>query len=186
VRDTKLRKELSLGSPKAYRILYDKYYDWLCNYIFKLTLDKDLAKDLVQDVFVRLWERKESLIITTSLKSYLFKACYREFLMYQRNSKTIAPISFVDQTRIAIVQETYEEKIALKNQKVSKLYALIDKLPPKCRQIFVLSKIDKLKYKEIAEDLNISVKTVEAQMSKALHFIRNNASIVLSLFLIRF
>jgi len=166
---------LRKGKNKAFKLLFSKYYDWLCNYIYKLSNDYQLSEDLVQDVFVKLWENKNSIIIKSSLKNYLFKTCHNQFLQHLRKEKVKS--DFLDSLRWDILYDVYndDDSEAVYESKVNKLYKLINQLPPRCREVFVKAKLEKKKYKEIAEDMNISTKTVENQMSKALHFLREQA-----------
>jgi len=166
-------KNLSKGDAKAYQHLFSMYYEWLCNYIFKLCNDKSLSEDIVQNALVAIWEKRERIIITTSLKNYLFKTCHNQFLQYVRSKKmtydTLDKIRWDIISDVVMEDDQYEERI-------EKLHKLINQLPPRCKEIFVQSKLEKKKYKEIAFEMGISVKTVENQMSKALHFLKTNAT----------
>lgn len=175
--DKILVEKLRLGDVEAYRYLFDEYFDWLCNYVHKLCGDSSISQDIVQEVLINIWEKRNDILITTSVKSYLFKSCHNQFLQLvkkeKRNSdlldkirwKTLLEVYHVDSNA---EEEHYEEKITKLNQ-------LLQKLPPRCREVFIKSKIEKQKYREIAVDMNISIKTVESQMSKALHFLKANA-----------
>jgi RNA polymerase sigma-70 factor (ECF subfamily) len=177
-----LVNELKEGKEQAYQIIFSKYYEWLCNYIYKLSNNYQLSEDIVQDVFVKLWEKRESIVIKSSLKNYLFKVCHNQFLQHLRKEKI--KLDFLDSVRWDVLYEIYntdEEQVL--QTKINALRSLIDKLPPKCKEVFVKGKLEGKKYKEIAIDMNISIKTVEAQMSKALHFFRKQTiSLLLLLF----
>lgn len=171
--EQKLIKKLRKGKSKAYRYLFSEYYDWLCNYVFSLCNERSLAEDIVQDAVVGLWEKRKVIIITTSLKNYLFKTCHNQFLQHVRSQKI--KFDVLDKIRWDVISEaTLEDD--LYDFKMEKLNRLIDQLPPRCKEIFVQNKLEKRKYKEIALDMGISVKTVENQMLKALHFLRANAT----------
>ncbi|SDF18065.1 RNA polymerase sigma-70 factor, ECF subfamily [Pricia antarctica] len=171
--EQKLIRKLRKGKEKAYRYLFSEYYDWLCNYVFSLCNDRSLAEDIVQDAIVALWEKRKVIIITTSLKNYLFKTCHNQFLQHVRSQKI--KFDTLDKIRWDVVSEaTLEDD--LYDFRMEKLKRLIDGLPPRCREIFVQNKLEEKKYKEIALEMGISVKTVENQMSKALHFLRANAT----------
>lgn len=171
--EQKLIGRLRKGKSDAYRYLFSEYYDWLCNYVYNLCYDRSLAEDIVQDTMVNLWEKRKSIIITTSLKNYLFKTCHNQFLQYIRKQK----IKFdnLDKIRWDVISEAMLED-DLHELRMEKLNKLIDQLPPRCKEIFVQNKLEKRKYKEIAIDMGISIKTVENQMSKALHFLKENAT----------
>lgn len=169
----KLIKRLRKGKEKAYRYLFSEYYDWLCNYVFSLCNDRSLAEDIVQDAIVALWEKRKVIIITTSLKNYLFKTCHNQFLQHVRSQKI--KFDALDKIRWDVISEAALED-DLYDFRMEKLNRLIDRLPPQCKEIFVQNKLEKKKYREIALEMGISVKTVENQMSKALHFLRANAT----------
>lgn len=171
--EQKLVKKLSKGDEKAYQYLFSEYYDWLCNYVYNLCNDRALSEDIVQDSLIRFWKKRKSIIITTSLKNYLFKTCHNQFLQHIRNEKI--KYEALDKIRWDVISEVTLE-YDLNSFKMDKLNKLINQLPPRCKEIFIQNKIEKRKYKEIALDMGISVKTVENQMSKALNFLRMNAT----------
>jgi RNA polymerase sigma-70 factor (ECF subfamily) len=171
--EKKLIEALRKGNENAYRYLFYEYYDWLCNYVYNLCKNRPLAEDIVQSAIVGLWEKRKDIIITRSLKNYLFKTCHNQFLQHIRSKKI--QFDTLDKIKWDVISEaTLEEN--LNDLKMEKLTKLIDRLPPRCKEIFVKNKLEEMKYKEIALEMGISVKTVENQMSKALHFLRANAS----------
>ncbi|OWW27319.1 RNA polymerase sigma-70 factor [Zobellia sp. OII3] len=174
--ERKLVKKMRNGNAEAYRYLFLEYYEWLCNYIFKMCNNRHLAEDIVQDTFVNLWEKRAKLYISGSVKNYLFKCCYHQFLQQLRVQKI--DFDALDKVKWEVISDTAFEREKV-DVKIENLNVVISKLPPRCKEVFVQNKIEQKKYKEIALDLGISVKTVENQMSKALHFIREHATIVL-------
>lgn len=173
MKEQKVISGLRKGHSKAYRYLFSEYYDWLCNYIFKLCHDRHLAEDIVQSAMVTLWEKRKTIMITSSLKNYLFKTCHNQFLLHLRSQKV--RFDELDKIQWDVISEATMEQ-DVKELKLKKLNDLINELPPRCKEIFIQNKLQKRKYKEIALNLGISVKTVENQMSKALHFLRANAT----------
>lgn len=169
----KLIKKLRKGKAEAYQYLFSEYYDWLCNYVFKLCNDRTLSEDIVQNVMIRFWERRKNILVSSSLKNYLFKSCHNEFLQHIKREKF--QFDRLDEISWDVISEATSGD-ELYDYKMEKLTKLIDQLPPRCKEIFVQNKLEKKKYKEIALDMGISVKTVENQMSKALHFLRANAT----------
>lgn len=170
--DKELKKGLRDGEEIAYKALFFKYYDWLCNYIYKLNDDYALSEDIVQDIIIKLWENRNTIVIQSSLKNYLFKSCHNQFLQHVRKEKI--KLDFLDSLRWDILYEIYSEEDVTQT-KINKLHELINELPPRCKDVFMKSKFEKKKYREIAEDMNISIKTVENQMSKALNYLREHA-----------
>ncbi len=174
-----LIENLKKGDVDAYEYLFKEYFDWLCNYIFKLSGNRSLSKDIVQETMMRIWEKKHQITIKESLKAYLFKSCHNQFLLQLRKDKKKHDL--LDKIRWDAIYDTYlEQKEDVQiNSGLLKLEELIDKLPPKCKEIFIMNKLERRKYREIAEDMGISIKTVENHMSKALRIIRENASVLL-------
>ncbi len=166
---------LIAGDQTSYKSLFDRYYQWLCNYLYKLSNDSSLAEDLVQNVFLKIWEKRDSLQINTSLKNYLFKSCHNEFLMHLRKQKKEYDTLDVIKMEVLLEMNSEEAENELE-QKWVDLEKSIDKLPKKCKEVFKLSRFDQKKHKEIASILGISTKTVEVHISKALRFLKTNIS----------
>lgn len=172
--DKKLLKKLKKGDTTAYKYLFSNYYVWLCNYVMKLCNDHTLAEDIVQETMINFWEKRDSILITVSLKSYLFRSCHNQFLQHIRKEKV--KFDFLDNVRWEVLANAYEEDDGIQDVYLEKLNNLIERLPPRCKEVFIKNKIQKQKYKEIAVDMGISIKTVENQMSKALQFLKENAT----------
>jgi RNA polymerase sigma-70 factor (ECF subfamily) len=160
-----LLKRLQKGDEKAYVSLVDMYNRRLFGYALTLTNDHALAEDILQNVFLRTWEKRKKLNVHTSLQNYLFKSVYNEFInAYKKNRSTM------------ILEHKYfeglEKAVNMHNEQsfdliIAQITKEIQNLPPKCQQIFVLSKKEGLTNMEISEYLNVSLKTVEAQITKA-------------------
>ncbi|WP_394750126.1 RNA polymerase sigma factor [Spongiimicrobium salis] len=173
--EQELLKKLRTGDALAYKFLFSEYYNYLYNYIYKLSGNAAISEDVVQEAMIKIWEKKERILITTSLKSYLFKSCHNQFLMHLRKEKR--RLDVLDTIRWEVLFEMNSTENDEQESRLHKLHSLIDSLPPRCKEVFVKSKFEKKKYKEIALDMGISIKAVEAQMSKALHFLREHASL---------
>jgi len=167
----KLVKHLKKGNEIAYTYLVELYYERLCDYASNLARDSFRSEDIVQNVFIRMWQQREKLNFNISIKSYLYKSVYNEFVDQYR--KDIA-ITLLEKKYIEEINSNIEPS---DNDKTERLIALVEKeieqLPPKCKETFLLNKKEGLTYVEIAEFQNVSVGTVEKQMSKALNLIRN-------------
>ena len=148
---------------KIFEALYKEHFVFLSLISFNLVRDKDVAKDIVQDFFVYLWE-KEDLNLTVSFKAYGTKAVKNLSLQYLEKNKTIS----LQTNKIALPQT--EEQAVFENteeNKKSKIQTLIEKIPQARREIFMSHVIGGLSYAEIAEDYNISINTVKTQMRRA-------------------
>ncbi len=174
MKEDTLLKGLRKGKASAYNELFSEYYVWLCNYIFTLSNDRGLSEDIVQETIIHIWEKRKRISVQHSLKNYLFRSCHNRFLAHLRKKKV--KFDFLDQIRWDVLAEVRVELEVRQDSKIQKMHRLIDELPPRCREVFVKNKLEKRKYKEIAVDMGISIKTVENQMSKALHFLRENAT----------
>ncbi len=162
------------GDRNAFRYFFEKYYTDLCNFVNLYVHDTILAEEIVEDIFVYFWENKEHLHLTHSVKSYLFSASKYRSLNEIRNTNTrkriLHNITPTEQTD----DQTEIDDLHLDAEKFrSVLHEAIQNLPPKCREIFLLNKVDYLSHKEIAEKLGISLKTVENQTTIALKKLRD-------------
>lgn len=151
---------------------FHAHFEGLHRYAFSLTGDNEAAKDVVQQVFVALWEKRDQLTITRSLKSYLYRAVYNT--CYNLTSRTVRhrPVEGMaedDAGHPGIQPEFLKE---IKELEVL-IRETIDSLPAKCRTIFIKSREEEMTYPVIAREMGLSVKTVEAQISKALKVIRS-------------
>lgn len=156
---------LKKGNSKSYSFLVDTYHNMLCSYAYGLTNDRDLAKDVVQNVFISIWRTRLKLKDDFAVKSYLYRSVYNEFLNQNRNLKSVVPLDKKHIDALSFIVEEEDEK------SLEKLMILvrreIENLPVKCKRTFLLSKQEGLSNIEIAEYLNVSVKSVEAHMTKA-------------------
>ncbi|WP_291870195.1 RNA polymerase sigma-70 factor [Maribacter sp.] len=164
-------KSLKNGDLNAYNKLFNTYYSRLFNYALKLSNDKSVAKDVVQEAFIKLWLSKQNIKPDLSIGNYLLKICHNEFLIHARKRKKERAL--LDKIKI----ETTYEMFTSNEDEVSRIDMVkegIDKLSPKCKEAFILSKYEKMKYKVIAEKMGISIKTVENHISKAYSELRKN------------
>jgi len=172
--EIELHKRINNGDATAYQYLFSEYYSWLCNYVLKLSGNSSVSEDIVQEVFMNLWTKRSQIVINSSIKNYLFRSCHNEFLQFVKKEKR--RMDFLDEIRLKVLFENYElESQRIHEERLDKLDFFIDQLPPKRKEIFIKNKLERKKYKEIAQELNISLKTVESQMSKALRFLREKA-----------
>lgn len=173
-----------MGDIKAYETIYRIFYDGLCRYLSNFCNDKSTVEDIVQDVLIKLWTNKAEIEIHTSLKSYLYKAVYFSFLDNYRKNKRIS--ENLEQIRYNLVNELESEAIENDEKQVKILHTAIEKLPSRCKEIFLLNKYEGYRYKEIAEHLNLSIKTVENQIGRAFSIIRKHINTTTISFLFYF
>ena len=158
------------GDELVFDIVFRRYYEPLCYYAAKFADgDLDEAEDIVQQCFVKLWEKHATLDISWSIKSYLYKAVHNACLNRIRHLQTKNRYQQFNAGQLENNHSFQDESSA---ELRARLQQAMDGLPPQCRNIFELSRFEELKYREIAELLNISIKTVETQMGKALRVLR--------------
>ena len=155
----------------ALESLFREHFTSLCQFAAGFVKDDEIAREIVQDSFVTLWEKRLTIDVSRSVKSYLSTAVRNKCLNYLRDHKKfsndlLALENLSTDAGYEIADRLVESDILLQIEQA------MDELPEKCREIFRLSRIQNLKYQQIADHLRISVKTVESQMSKALQHMR--------------
>jgi len=170
--DSELFSQIRKGDKIAFEKIFRSYYSFLCSYANKYLKDTDVAEEIVQELFFQIWQKKDSLQITTSVKSYLFRSVHNSCINHIRQ-KTIhrKHEEIILSENIGSDAHDPDQHDEQGNEKIVR--DAIDRLPTERRRIFIMSRFDELSYKEIAEKLRLSVKTVENQMGKALKFIRD-------------
>lgn len=165
-----LISRLKANDRMALQHLFEDHYEMVCQSIYRFVPDASTAEDLAQEVFLRFWEKRHKIEINSSLGAYIRRMAINEGLGYLRRNKRWEQEPF-DPGHEPGVDDSAEERFLHKEMKAS-ITAAINQLPPKCRVVFQLSRYEELTYKEIAEQMDISVKTVENQMGKALRVLR--------------
>ena len=165
---------------KEYEELFLIHYKSLTLTAYRLLNDANAAEDIVQDVFCKLWEKKEQLQITTSLKSYLFQMVINHSLNYLKKNKALHNRETLYGTSWNNEEDTTTNEMNLKETE-KRIEQTINNLPPNCRLVFILNRYEEFSYKQIASELNISVKAVENHIIKALKSLRSILSCLLFL-----
>ncbi len=160
------------GDIKTFEKLFRDNYNMLCNYAVKIVNNTMAAEEIVQDVFYNFWKNRLQINIQTPVKAYLFKAVYNKSLNYLNHVKIVD--KHRNQNYIDIQTQINPEE-QLQAAEFYNIYTnTLESLPKNCQIIFSLSREQGLKYSEIAEKLKISVKTVEANMTRALKLFKQN------------
>jgi RNA polymerase sigma-70 factor (ECF subfamily) len=172
-----LISHLKKGNEQAYSFLVNCYNHRLCVYANSLINDKSLAEDIVQNVFIKTWEKRKFLIADFSIQSFLYKSVYNEYIDQYRKNRSV---TLLEKKYIEALDTIVEEDYSV----LEKLYIMVQKevqnLPPKCKNIFLLSKQEGLSNIEISEHLNVSLKTVEYHITKAFCLIRERVDLKIS------
>ena len=161
-----LVRRLREGDEAIFKSVFDQYYRPLTVFTLKYVPDVEEAKEIVQDFFVRLWLRRAEVNIRFSLKMYLYQSVKNAALNYLETNKVAQRRMQQYATPLTSTDTALEHMMAAEQEEI--LMRAIDTLPEKCREIFLLSRMQRLSNLAIATRLNISVKTVEAQISIAL------------------
>jgi RNA polymerase sigma-70 factor (ECF subfamily) len=153
----------------------------LCYFAQKYVKDFETAKEIVQDAFLSLWEKRDTIDMDRPVKSYLAMVIHNKCTNYLRDNRKFDPYILKIENLLDVPE--YENTDSMVEDELSlKIDAAIRELPEKCREIFTLNRYEDLKYQQIADKLQISVKTVETQMSKALQHMRLKLSEYLTVF----
>ena len=154
-----------------FEALFNAHYSDLCAYANNFLKDVDASEEVVQEVLFKLWTNKDRVVITTSVKSYLFRSVRNACLNVLKHLNIREEYKSYNEEMLRVAEQSSEDEMMF-SELQEKIRRAIDKLPMERRKIFIMSRYDGLKYQEIADKLNISVKTVENQMVKALKFLR--------------
>jgi RNA polymerase sigma-70 factor (ECF subfamily) len=167
--DPDLIKAIRDGNTAVFRQVFDTCYESLCRYAFTIVKDFDQAEDIVQSIFMKLWERREDLDIRTSVRSYLFRSVYNQCINHlehrvikKKYDSSIQNSPNRDEQPPDVFPRELEDNIR----------KAVDNLPPQCRTIFIMSRYEELRYPEIAVKLGISENTIQNQVCKALKILR--------------
>lgn len=181
--ETDLLKAIHAGEESALKSIYANYYQKLCVYILNFTTDRNLVEDVVQDTFLKLWNKRETLRADGSLNAYLYKVTYNNFIDNYRKTKRLD--EELDNIRLASLAELLDDDHEeIFSQRLKKVKDAIEQLPTRCKEIFLMNKEKGMRYQQIADELNISVKTVENQIGKALQLLRTNIYLIIVIILL--
>jgi RNA polymerase sigma-70 factor, ECF subfamily len=166
-----LIRKIRIGDEMAFERLFRLFYEALCRYAQSIVNEPELAEEIVQDMFVQLWEKRQTLELHTGIRPYLYKAVHNRCLNQIKHQKVrVLHQQEVLVTTSKILQPSNSAEFSELKGRFN--HALL-KLPEECRKVFKLSRENEFSYREIADFLGISIKTVENQMGKALRIMRD-------------
>ena len=183
--DETLLEMLRDDDRRAFKALYDRYWVSLWSYATNAMADADDAEDIVQELFMALWEKRASLQITSSLKAYLYRAVLNKVI--DRFDRSKYRDSYLDNLKRTYDQGSYTtDSILFEKELAERVEACVSKMPPKMRTIFSLSRFDLMSHQQISDYLNISRENVNRQIKNALILLKRNllfVAIILKYFL---
>jgi RNA polymerase sigma-70 factor (ECF subfamily) len=169
VGDPALLARIASGDEAAFRQVYVFYYKRLCLFAYALVKTREPAEEIVEDVFVRIWQQRETIPSIQNIRVYLYTAIKNSALNYLSQKARQSITEPFDHIHIGVESPTATpEQILITAEIQQKIQTAVEALPPRCKMIFKLVREDGLKYKEIAGILNISVNTIDAQMAIAI------------------
>jgi RNA polymerase sigma-70 factor (ECF subfamily) len=168
-----------MQEKSAFEELFRKHNKALCDLAYNIVSDADAAKDIVQDVFIKLWNNRSNIELGGQIRNYLFKATSHTALNYLRSIKRLDRLG--DRSEVSRLEATSDHESVGYKEFELRVRESIDRLPPKCKAIYILSRHEGLKYQEIADSLGLSLKTVENQMGIALEKLRDQLKPFLTL-----
>lgn len=166
--DKHLLDNIRLGDEVAFEIFMKNYSSMLHYYAYGITKHKEYAEEVVSDVFFEVWKARFTLDNIDNMKSWLFVATYRKCISLLRKEQNRKHLSFDEIEDFTIVSQHSPDQSIITEQEMERINNAIDKLPPKCKHVFYLAKVEKIAYKDIAELLSISVNTVTNHVAFAL------------------
>ncbi|NQV02098.1 MAG: RNA polymerase sigma-70 factor [Bacteroidia bacterium] len=176
---------VDIRTKADFELLFNTWYSKLCSYANGFLKDLDASEEIVQEVMLKIWINRARLEITSSIQSYLFRAVRNGCLNLLKHVNIREEYKSFKEREDSTLQRSHEEEMMV-SELESKIREAIDRLPMERRRVFIMSRYDGMTYNEIAENLGISVKTVENQMSKALKFLREELAEYLPFLLLLF
>lgn len=179
---------LKQGDNVAYKYIYDHHYTLLCSIGYEYLKDDFLAETMADDVIFYLWERRETLTITVSLRSYLVRAVRNRCINHLERERQEIPFSSIgrDEENMINYSESTEYPLAilLENELEDKITQALDNLPEECGRVFRMSRFEEKSYEQIATELGVSVNTIKYHMKNALSRLSNDLSkyLIISLY----
>jgi RNA polymerase sigma-70 factor (ECF subfamily) len=174
-RDTFLTRKLKGNDPKAVSILYQQYFKDVVGVAYDIVKDTEVAKDIAQELFISIWIKRHELDFKKSMKMYLMQSARNQSFYYLRKNSKDRPLRLDDLTDPG---ETFISSGNRKDQEMEfnelniRIHRVIEKLPPACKEVYKLSREEKMTNAQIAERMNLSVKAVEKHITKAVKIIR--------------
>ena len=170
ISDSKLMKQIRKGNVHALGILFDRYYEPLCNFAFLFLKEAGTTEELVSDVFIRVWQNRDRAGLIINVKAYLYRSVKNAVISFIRKNRL--EIDELNKNESYTKLDVTPETLLIREELKDYIGKMIEAMPSQAGLVFRMHKIDGLSYKEIALTLNLSVKTIENHMGRALRFVK--------------
>lgn len=180
MQEFEIKEKKIFSTTSEFELIFKELYKPLVRYCCTIITDRQDAEDIVQHVFVALWQKVESIEINTSIKSYLYKMVHNTSLNRLKHNQV--KLKYQELANTSHLNIVYQENEGTELKKQIELS--LEKLPEQCRKIFMMSRFEGLKYQQIADTLGLSIKTIENQMGKALKIMRENLKDYITIFIL--
>jgi RNA polymerase sigma-70 factor (ECF subfamily) len=171
-------RKLCHGDESAFEYFFKKYYERLYHYAFDILKDALAAEEIVEDIFLKMWEERSRIRIKSSPAAYFYRTAYNSCLNYIKHKKVADKyLAYQSQRSIADLEQannSFPLSTLIEKEFEARLQRSLEKLPDQCRQIFMMSRLEGKRNQEIAENLQISVNTVKTQLLRALSKLRKD------------
>ena len=164
---TNILHQIAAGDQQAFKMLYNHFYKRLYHFALSMVKIKESAEEIIEDVFIRIWQQGANLPEIRNLKVYLYTAAKNTSLNYLSKRANESITEPFDHIHIEFSESASPEQLMITAEMFNKIRLSVETLPPRCKMIFKLIREDGLKYKEVSQILNISVNTIDAQMAIA-------------------
>ena len=179
-----IEQRIRMGDEHAFELLYRRYFVRLCAFANKFLWDSRNSEEVVQDVFLKLWEKRAALGDGGSAKSFLFQAVHNKCLNVLEHQKVVDHYAELIRSVYSNPSEFDASESLMAKELNDRIQKIVNDLPSECTKIFLMSRVDGKKHKEIAEELHLSIKTIENQMNRALKKLRLQLADVLTILLL--
>lgn len=196
MKDQLIIEKIKQGDETAFEFVFNKHYTMLCRLANQLLHDAALAEEIVDDAIFYLWEHRDELVITHSIRSYLTQAVRNRSLnemksaawIHERNASAISPEDEAEFLDSVFIDDNHPLGELIQKELEEKINEYINQLPEECRTVFYMSRVEQMKQEDIAKELHISINTVKYHIKNALAYLRQNlssylASIILAILL---
>ncbi len=168
-----IKQTFNQDPKKGFELLYNRYYKPLCSHAVRFVYSKDVAEDIIAEIFYNIWKNQVFLHITTSFRAYLFTAVRNRCFLYLQQEQGNKSFAFDNSDLQFPESNVSPDQMLFYDDLQKQIEQAIAQLPPQCQKVFLMNRFEGKKYKEIADELQLATKTIEAHINKALVHLRD-------------